>query len=357
MPPLLRFTLYRLLNIPVTFFIVTATLFGVILLEPAESRAELYIPPRTRPSMTSEQYQHLVEQIIKRRRLDDPYPLQYARWLGELLRGDWGWSPSLNGDVLEALVIRTPVTAELTLVSILALVPLGLASGVLAGWKRDRLTDRGFRLAAYASTAIPPFILGLLLLAVFYVFVRWFPPGRLDLREELFVSSNAFKTYTGLLTVDGLLNAEPRISLEALRHLVLPGFTLSLAHWATLGRITRASVIEELSKEYITTAHAKGLKPKAVLWRHAFQNAITPALASSALSAASLITGVFVVEVVFGFHGVSEIITKSLYYRSDAPAALGFAVYSVLLVLPVMFVMDVLRAVVDPRVRERISEL
>jgi len=154
-----------------------------------------------------------------------------------------------------------------------------------------------------------------------------------------------------LLTIDGLLNGRLDISLDAIRHLVLPVVTLSLFHWATLGRVTRTSVIEELDKDYIVAAHARGLSPRRILWGHVLRNAAVPGLTSSALSAASLITGVYVVEVVFGWPGVSKLITDSMW-QPDVALAAGFAVYSVLAVLSLMVLLDIIQAIVDPRLRE-----
>jgi len=130
-----------------------------------------------------------------------------------------------------------------------------------------------------------------------------------------------------------------------------------LYHWATLGRLTRSTIIETRKREYIVSARARGFVERRVLWRHAFRNALAPALTSMGLSAASLLTGVFVVEIIFDINGVSEVITKAMSGVPDAPAALGFAVYSVILVLVLMFVLDVVQALVDPRVRAEVLGL
>ena len=158
--------------------------------------------------------------------------------------------------------------------------------------------------------------------------------------------------FTGLLTIDGFLNGKPEVSLDAARHLVLPVFTLSLYHWATLARITRSLVNEELGKEYILAAKARGFSSRRVLWRHALKNALAPALASSLLSAASLVTGVFVVEIIYNFPGVSDLVVRGFSFVPDTFAVLGFAVYSLLLVLMLMLVLDLLLALIDPRHRE-----
>jgi peptide/nickel transport system permease protein len=295
-----------------------------------------------------------LNRIIEENGLNDPYPQQYVRWASNLIRGDWGWSPALQDDVLDALVRRTAVTIEITLFALLLIIPLGLMSGVVAGWRENSGRDNGFRGLAFLSTSIPAFILGLFLLSIFYIGLGWFPIGRSGI-YDINLSTSTYQTYTGLLTVDGLLNGRYDVTLDALRRLVLPLITLGLFHWATLGRITRASVIEVKDEDYIRAAHSRGLKPSAVMWRHAFRNAMLPGLTSSALAAAALITGVIVVEAIFDFHGISELITSSLQSTPDAPLALGFAVYSVLLVLPIMLALDIIKAIVDPRIREGIT--
>jgi len=355
MNTMLKFLFRRLLAIPVTLLLITAALYGITMLAPAEVRAQIYMPSMgNNPAFTEAEMR---ERIIEEYGLNDPYLVQYTRWLSALLQGDWGWSPQLPGYILEALIARTPTTAELTLLSVLFFVPLGIISGVVAGWKRNRVFDRGFRLTAFIATAMPPFILGLVLLAVFYVALRWFPPGRISLEMSFEVSSPSFESYTGMLTIDGLLNGRLDVTLDALRHLVLPAFTLSLAHWATLGRVTRVTMIDELTKPYTITAKGKGLKTKSIVWTHALRNTLVPGLNSTALSAASLIMGVYVVEVVFALPGVSELIASGLGYYPDTPLALGFAIYSVLLVLPLMLILDIAQGIADPRIREEISEL
>jgi peptide/nickel transport system permease protein len=161
------------------------------------------------------------------------------------------------------------------------MIPLGMISGVLAGWRENQPSDRRFRIIAFISTSVPPFILGLFLLSIFYVGLGWFPPGRTGIRELSLQTFSTFERHTGFLTIDGLLNGRLDVTLDAYRHLVLPIFTLSLAHWATLGRITRATMIEVKDMEYITAARARGLLSRSIVWRHAFKNATLPALTSS----------------------------------------------------------------------------
>ncbi|MBX7254048.1 MAG: ABC transporter permease [Candidatus Promineofilum sp.] len=355
MPPFVKQLLLRLLALPVTLLIITAALYGVIMLAPAEERAQLYIPPRT-PPLTQEESQQLMDRLVAEHGLDDPYPVQYARWLSDLLRGDWGWSPTFKADVLTLLKKRLPVTAELTFYAVLVILPTALLGGVLSGWRAAGRFDRGYRLTTFVATSIPPFILGLFLLSIFYVGLGWFPPGRTGI-YELSLSTSDFRAITGFLTFDGLLNGRLDVVADALRRLVLPVFTLSLLYWATVGRVTRVAMIEEQTKDYLLTARAKGLRERRLEWRHAFPNAAGPALTAMILSAAGLVTGVYIVESVFDFNGLSELITKGFFVAPDAPLVMGFAVFSVLLVLPIILLFDLLRVALDPRLREDGLEL
>jgi len=352
MPPLLQFIIRRFLVVPVSLVIITMVLYGGVMLTPPEARAQLYFPQRMNQNLSDEQIERYTEALIKRYHLRDPYIVQYGYWIATLFDGTWGFSQSLNAPVLPSLLQRTPITLELTLYSLLLLIPLGLVSGVVAGWKRSGMFDRIFRSTAFVSTSVPTFILAMVLISVFYINLDWFAPGRMSLQYSLELTKGSFNEYTGMLTIDSLLNGRLDIFADAWRHLAMPVFTLSLYHWATLGRVTRATTILERDKEYITSARARGLTERKVIWRHAFYNMLSPSLTSMTLSAATIITGVFVSEIIFDFNGLSYVIVNAMQGVPDAPAALGFAVYSVVIVLLLMFVLDVMQAVFDPRVRE-----
>jgi peptide/nickel transport system permease protein len=262
----------------------------------------------------------------------------------------------LREDVLPALTRRTPATAELTLYSLLLFIPLGLLGGVVSGWNQRKPVDNAFRLGAFIATSFPPFILSMILIAAFYVALGWFAPFRLDTAISLKLEAQGYIQYTGMYTIDGLLNNRLDVTWNAVRHLVMPVITLSLYHWATLGRITRSVIIAERRRDYVIAARARGATERMIMWKHAFRNTLAPSFTSLALSAASLVTGVFVVEMIFSYSGISDAIVRSMTGIPDPAAALGFSVYSVLIVLSLMFIIDVLLAVFDPRVREEVVE-
>lgn len=166
MPTFAKYLINRLIIMMISIFLITLLLYGVFfLMSPPEVRAMAYVPPWSgRGNM-----ENLLETAIVEHGLRDPFVIQYGRWAGNLLRGDWGFSTVMNDEVLDVLLSRTSATVELLLFSLLLFVPLGLISGVAAGWKRRSTGDFGFRSTAFIATSIPPFVLGLMLLAIFYI--------------------------------------------------------------------------------------------------------------------------------------------------------------------------------------------
>jgi len=351
MPPFLQFLIRRFFSVFISLIIITMILYAGVMLTPPEARARLYLSPGTGGDRATEAF---INTIIKARHLDEPYLVQYAYWMRSLATGDWGYSPTLRGNVLSELIRRTPATLELAFYSLLLLIPLGLASGLMAGWHPNRLFDGLFRSVAFFGTSMPPFIFSMILISIFYINLGWFAPSRMDVFTGLEMDRSGFISFTGFLTFDSLLNGRFDFFLVALRHLAMPVITLSMFHWATLGRITRATIITQRGKEYITAARARGVSERKLVWRHALRAVLAPTLTTMTFSAASIVTSIFVVEIIFGLTGVSDVIVIAMSSSPDAPAALGFAVYSVIMVMGLMFILDVLQAALDPRVREEV---
>lgn len=349
---ILRRLFFSILRSVLTLILITAILYASLMVTPAETRASLYMPKKTSPRMTEEMYAKMLQDMIDKYQLDRPFPVQYLSWAGNLIKGNWGYSPNLQEDVLTGLTRRAPATLELTFYAIIIYFPLGLLSGVVAGNRKKGIADRLFRTTAFVATSLTPMILAIIMMVVFYITLRWFAPGRLGTAFSPLIEAESFNSYTSFITIDGLLNKNPALTLDALRHLAMPALTLAFAQWAILGRITRATVIEENQKEYIIAGRARGLHEWTLAWRYALGNAAGPVLTHTILSAASLMTSVFVVEIIFSYPGLSTVGVKSLALIPDAPSAMGFAIYSTLLVLILTSLLDFLKAVVDPRLRE-----
>jgi peptide/nickel transport system permease protein len=351
MSAFLRFLVRRLFSMAFSFAAITMVLYAGVMLTPPVARARLYLPPGKGGERASEA---LINLLIKTHHLDESFLVQYAEWSRSLVTGSWGYSPTLKEEVLSALLRRTPATLELAFYSLLLLIPMGVTGGLLAGWRPGGFFDSLFRFSTFLGTSMPSFLFSMFLLSIFYIRLGWFAPGRIDPLTDMELTRSGFTHFTGALSLDCLLNGRFDIFFQSLRHLAMPVITLSMFHWATLGRITRTSVLGERRKEYIIAARARGVKERRLIWRHALRTILAPVLTTVALSAASIMTSVFVVEIIFDLHGISEVIVISMRSFPDAPAALGFAVYSVIMVMSLMLILDVIQAMLDPRVRQEV---
>jgi peptide/nickel transport system permease protein len=338
-----------LLLLPVIMFLVSLILFFSILQLPVEQRVMVYVPSFN-PHLEPEEFEELIQTIIERRGLNEPLPVQYTRWLRELVTGSWGYSPTWRQPVLDGIRQRAPATLELALFAMIPSIVFALVLGSIAARHSNRLPDHLIRAASFVAWAFPPFILALILMNVFYAWLGWFPPERMSIWGNQIIASDQFHSYTGMLTVDALLNANPGIFGEALRHLVLPAFVLALTVWALLTRIMRSSLLEVLSQDYITTARAKGVPEQQVLGQHARRNAILPVISAGGVMVSLVISGTVIVEVIFGFNGVGRWAVTAIL-QSDVPVAVGFALFSCMVTILASLIADILYAVVDPRVR------
>jgi ABC-type dipeptide/oligopeptide/nickel transport system permease component len=346
---MLKYIIRRLLFLPVVLFVVTLVLFVLFLQVPAEQRVNVYLPS-VRSNMSEADYERLVQRTIERYGLDRPLSVQYVEWVKSFLQGDWGYSPSWREPVLDGLLRRAPATLELTLFAMVPATALAIGLGRLAARRRGAIPDHLIRSAAFLGWAFPPFILALILINVAYARTGWFPPERMSIWAGPIVRGEGFRLYTGLLTVDSLLNGEPRIFWDAIRHLVLPATCLALAQWALLARVMRASLLDVVSQDYITTARAKGLSEAQVVNRHAVRNALLPVISTAGVTPPLLITAVAVIEVVFNFNGVGRWAVQG-FLSSEIPVTVGFALFSCIITVLASLSADILYAAVDPRVR------
>ena len=346
---MLKYVVRRLLVLPVVLFVVTLVLFVLFLQVPPSERVRVYLPS-VRPRMTAEETEKLIQATIERYGLNEPLSVQYREWATSLLEGDWGYSPTWREPVLEGLLRRVPATLELVLFALVPAILLAVVLGRVAARRRGAVPDHLVRSAAFLGWAFPPFILALVLLNVAYARTGWFPPERMSIWAGPIVNGDGFRAYTGMLTVDALLNGQPRIFWDAIRHLVLPATCLALAEWALLTRVMRASLLDVQRHDYITTARAKGLSETQVVKRHAMRNALLPVISTAGVTPPLLITGVAVVEVVFNFNGVGRWAVQG-FLNTEIPVTVGFALASCIVTVLSSLLADLLYAVVDPRVR------
>ncbi len=352
---MLQFIIRRLLILPVTLIGVTILIFGLIQFLSPEERSSLYV--RDIPKNAG-----MMEGIIKRYGLRDPIHIQYWHWLtgrpdpithevtGGIIRGDFGYSRSASQPAVDLIRRRFPATVELALYAFAPIVVVGIALGILAAVNHNKWIDQLARVVSIIGYSFPSFVLGLMLLMFFYANLKWFPPGRVSDWANGVIFSSGYHNYTGLITIDGLLNGRFDIFLDGLRHLVLPAITLASVSMAVFLRVTRSSMLETLRQEYVTTARAKGLSERVVINKHARPNALIPVVTIAGLQVASLLGGAVFTETIFNFPGIGQA-AGAAAANLDVVTVLAFTLMTAFILIITNLIVDVLYAMLDPRVR------
>jgi ABC-type dipeptide/oligopeptide/nickel transport system permease component len=296
----------------------------------------------------------VTDKLIEKYRLNDPFYVHYSVWIGGVLKGNLGYSYSNHKPVIDAILQNLPATLELVMyaapITFLGGYRLGVFSAKRAHKKapKDDITDSAIRTVSIFGYSIPQFCIGLLLLVIFYMCLGWFKPGRLASDCEAFLRSSDWTHYTGLYTIDALLNGEPWILWDALKHLVLPVITLSTGMLPIVIRVTRSAMLGELTMPYVTTAKAKGLDEKAVS-RHAERNSLSSVLTVSGILLASMLTGVVVTEHVFLIRGLG-FMTVNAAQEFDYPLLIGLAITFCLIFVLINLLVEIAYARINPRV-------
>ena len=277
--------------------------------------------------------------------LDDPLPVQYLTYLGNLLQGDLGESQQSHQPVSTDLKEAIPATAELAILSILVAVVVGVSFGVFAAVRRDRPSDHVLRIGSLAGISMPTFWLALIALYVFFFRLGWFPGGgRLD--PGVLPPDHV----TGLYVFDALLAREWSVARDALDHMVLPALVLAAFNVSLIMRYTRSAVLEVISDDYVRAARAKGLPESVVIVRHTLRAAMPAVITVLGLVFANVLTGAVLIENIFAWPGIGQYAYRSAI-ELDLPAIMGVSLFVAIVYVTVNFVIDVLYGVIDPRIR------
>ena len=322
---MIRFISRRLLfAIPLLLGIVTITFF-VIQVAPGDPM-DMFLEPRLQRQMDPE----AVELIRQKYGLDQPVHIQYARWLGGLLRGDLGESFRYRRPVASLIAERVPYTLQLAALALLVDALLGIGLGVYSAVNRYSLAEKVVTMGSLIVYSIPGFWLALLLVMLFSVNLGWFPTSQ-----------------TRSLNYD-LLSTWGQIA-DRLWHLALPVFVLGVAQAAGTARYVRNRLLEVMNEEYILAARARGLREKTVIFKHALRNAMIPIITIFGMSLPFLLGGAALIEGVFGWPGLGLLGIEAVRGR-DYPVILATTIMAAVLVVLGNLLADVLYAVVDPRI-------
>lgn len=248
--------------------------------------------------------------------LEDPLPVQYVRYFQTIGQGDFGDSLRERRPVTEIVAERLPATAQLASAAILLAIALGVPMGVFAALRRNTLVDRGLMAIAFVGQSAPSFFVGIMLILLFSMQLQILP-------------SSGSGTW---------------------QHLLMPALALSTASMASLARLTRSAVLEVLSKDYVRTARAKGLKESVVQMRHVLRNASIPVITVLGLQIGLAISGAIVIETVFAWPGMGRLIIGAVTNRDYPVIQMAVLLIAASVVL-VNFIVDILYGVIDPRIR------
>jgi peptide/nickel transport system permease protein len=314
----------RILVVIPIFFLISILIFFMVHAAPGDPARILVgersrVPPEVRDAW------------IKRLGLDQPVPVQYVMWLGRLLQGNLGYSFLNQRPVIELIGERVPLTLELMVGAEIISVIIAVILGVIAAVKHYSIIDGLTSVIALIGYSTPNFWLGLMLIVVFAMQLRLLPPGD---PQTL-----------------GITFPTPLHALgDHLRHLVLPITVLVLGWTAYLFRMVRTSMLEVLGQDYVTTARAKGLRERTVIYKHALRNALLPVITYEGYSIGYLFAGAAVIEYVFNWTGLGQFIVAMTVLR-DYPSVIGIAIVIAVMVLLANLVADIAYAFADPRIR------
>ena len=285
-----------------------------------------------------------LERIREKYGLNKPLPVQYWIWLKQAMRGDLGRSIASNEHVTTEILERFPNTVELTICAMILAVGVGSIAGIVSASKQYSALDYTTMGVALFGVSMPVFWLGIMLMMIFGVFLRWLPiSGRID-------TLIPFNRITGFYILDSIITLNFRALVSVIRYLILPSVALGTIPMATVARVTRSSMLEVLRQDFIRTERAKGLSERLVIYRHAVRNAMIPVVTVIALNFGLLLAGALLTETVFGWPGIGRYVVRAVGMR-DYPVVQGCVMFFAMIFVFVNLIADVLYVYIDPRIK------
>lgn len=276
--------------------------------------------------------------------LNEPVVVQYVQYMKGVLTGDFGNSYYTKKPVAKEIFSRFPATIELALCAILIASLLGILLGVISAVKKNSIVDYMSMIVSLIGVSMPIFWLGILLIILFSGVLGWLPPqGRIEtlLRPE---------SVTGLYLIDSLLEGNIPSFVSTLKHLVLPSLALALYSMAIIARMTRSTMLETLSQDYIRTARAKGIVERRVISKHALSNALIPIVTVIGIQLGYLLGGAMLTETVFAWPGIGKYTVEAIM-KSDFPIVQGVVLLIAFIFVMMNLIVDIIYAFLDPRIK------
>jgi peptide/nickel transport system permease protein len=330
-----RYIIKRILLLIPVLLGVSILSFSLIHLAPGD-------PART---IAGEHASPEILQVIQEKYgLDKPLVTQYWVWLRQVLKGDLGRSIVTNERIAKEILDRFPATVELTFFSMFIAIAVGAFAGIVSASKQYSALDYTTMGVALFGVSMPVFWLGVMLMMVFGVFLRWLPiSGRIN-------TLISFRRITGLYLLDSIIGLNWPAFSSAVRYLILPSVALGTIPMATIARVTRSSMLEVLRQDFIRTERAKGLPERMVIYKHAARNALLPVITVIGLNFGILLAGAILTETIFSWPGIGRYVVKAVQMR-DYPAVQGCVLFFAFMFVIVNLITDLLYAYIDPRIK------
>jgi peptide/nickel transport system permease protein len=288
----------------------------------------------------------VVQQITRQLGYDRPLYEQYGDYLWDIMRADFGVAITDRRPIGEIIGENGAATLELTIAAMFVAVVVGVLVGLVAGRFRDSPLDVGGRLFGIVVYATPVFFLGLLAQLFFGSYLNWLPTSD----QASPVTQATLETHTNIFLIDALIAGDWGAFVDVVKHLILPATTLGLVTSGVFIRLIRVNVIRTLKDDYVEAARARGVSERAVVYRHAFRNALVPVITVVGLQLALLLSGAVLTETTFNWPGLGRELILYLQNR-DYVAVQGIIVVFALVVVAVSVVIDFVNALIDPRIR------
>jgi len=260
------------------------------------------------------------------------------------VHGNLGISFEDERPVVMDILQRFPATIELSIAALIFTMIIAIPIAIVSATHKDSIIDQAGRVFAITGYSAPSFWIAIILLLIFFKDLGWVGVGRLS------PSFTPPKTVTGLYTVDSLIAGNFSEFVDAVEHLILPGFTLGLGGSAVAMRLLRSSMLEAMSSDYIRTARMKGLRERVVIYRHAFRNALIPMTTYTALLIGGFLSGAVLTETIFNWNGIGQY-TVAAIYASDFPSVQGVVLFEAFIYATANLVVDLAYGIIDPRIR------
>ena len=351
---LLRYVIKRLISIVPTLLALSLIMYYVASFFPAAQRVALFIP--TNPyRYPGQDIFSSIPLLIEKYHLNDPFYVHYFIWLQGILKGNLGYSFLYSTSVVNVILSCLPATLELILFSAPIIFFGGYKIGVFLADRASKKAskedsiDFAVRTISIFGYSIPQFCIGLLLLVIFYWWLGWVQPERLSQASKAIVFSPNWRSYTGLYTLDAILNGQLTVFLDALKHLALPVITLSIQIMPIVIRVTRSAVLGELGMPYTIAARAKGLQEKEIV-KCVRKNSLGSILTVSGVLFSSMLTGIVVIENVFVIKGIGYQVVRAAS-RYDFPLLIGISLVTCVAFIITNLLVDLAYAYLNPRIR------